>query len=238
MSVDLVIPLAIFVVVGVVVAVGVFLVVRSRTGAAVALSLRTVLLGYFYLMALVSFLFLAVGLTSLLNAGLGEAFGRSFSFFVPGENMPLAPLRGPASTPMSPDEIREQERRRVEQEFRDGLVHGATATVLGAVLWPLHAWGRRRLSGAEDSLNAFLDRVFLVIPLVLFSLIGLISLVMAIFQLASFLIVPARGAAFQTPPGAAIATAVVFVPLWVYYLRRASRQGERPAASEGLLKAA
>jgi hypothetical protein len=230
MDIILVIMLAVVIALAAMIAVGVYLALKARSGAPIELSFRTVLVGYFYLMAFVSFLFLAAGVTSLLKAGMGETFGRSFSYLVPGENMPLETPYGPAgAAQLSPDEIRQREARRVEQQLRNDLVQGGTAVVLGAILWPLHVWGRRRFAAAGDPLDHFLGRFFFVTPLVVYSLVGVATLMLAVFQILSFVLIPARGAAYQDAPGAALATAIVFVPLWAAYILRGARLS-RPQA--------
>lgn len=228
MDVGFVIPLAVLIALSTVIGIGVYLAVRVRAGTPLVLSFQSILLGYFYLMALVSFLFLAVGLSSLLKAGMSQPFGRSFSYYVPDRNLP-APVKFPDGSQTSPEEIRRQQLAQVEQQFRNDLVQGGTATVFGLVLWPLHLWGRRRLVSGDDPFASYLSRTFLVIPLVLFSLIGISTLITAVFQLLSFLVAPADSGSFQAPPGGAVATAVVFVPLWAHYVLRISRLVGPPA---------
>jgi hypothetical protein len=228
-----VVPVAILLGLGAAAAVGVFIAVRLRAGAPVEISFRTVLVAYFYLMALVAFLVLAIGLTTVLKAGLSDAFGRGFSYYLPDRFGPFPPEAGLRQlTPEQQEEIRQRQLRQVEQQHRDDLIQGVTEVVTGAILWPLFIWARRRFTRPGDDFTGFLARLNLVLPLALYSLIGLISLPVTIFGLVSYLTTPA-GEYLGQPPGENIAVGLVFVPLGMYYLLVAVRRlaREEPGSS-------
>lgn len=232
----LVIPLAILATLGALVATGVFVVSRVRSGEPLGLSFRTILVGYFHLMSIVAVLLLATGLTTLLKAGLSEVFGREFSYWIPRVVVakPVPPQPG-APRPVEPapeqlEEQRQRELRRIEQQVREDLIQGGTLALVGAIFWPLHAWGRRRIVPADNAWLAFFARAHLTILLLLFSLIGIISLATGLYQLLRFALLPTTEDLSPQPPGESVALALVFVPLWLFFLATALRQmrQERP----------
>lgn len=225
----IVIPAAIVLGLGALVAVAVFVILRLRAGETLDLSFRTILIAYFRLMSIVSVLVLALGLTTLLKAGMSEPLGREFSYWMPPAMLakpPPPPVRPgepgppPRSEPTSEQLVEQRQRqiRQVEQQFRSDVVQGTTMAMVGAILWPLHAWGRRRIARVEDAWSAFFARLHLTILLVLFSLVGIISLATAIYQVLRFILVPAEEYLPSQPPGESLAAAAVFVPLWIFYL--------------------
>ncbi|MBI2322571.1 MAG: hypothetical protein HYU88_10935 [Chloroflexi bacterium] len=75
MTLGVVVPLAILMAIGAIVAVAVFVVSRMRAGEPLALAFRTILVAYFYLMSIVSVIVLALGLTTLRPSGASSATG-------------------------------------------------------------------------------------------------------------------------------------------------------------------
>ncbi|MBI2322570.1 MAG: hypothetical protein HYU88_10930 [Chloroflexi bacterium] len=141
----------------------------------------------------------------------------------PGEPAP----RPAEPTPEQVEEQRQRELRRIEQEYRNDLIQGGTMALVGAILWPLHAWGRRRIVLADSAWARFFARLHLIVLLLLFSLVGIISLPTGIYQALRFFLVPADEFAARQPPGESVAAAIVFVPLWAFYLAAALRQMRR-----------
>jgi hypothetical protein len=234
----MVIPLGILAALGALVAIAVFIVARLRAGEPLGLSFRTILVGYFHLMSIVAVLVLATGLTTLLKAGMSEAFGREFSYWMPPPMVarpvpvePGAPAPRPAQpTPEQIEEQRQRELRRIDLQVREDLIQGGTLALVSALLWPLHAWGRRRIVLADNAWLGFFGRAHLIILLLLFSLVGIVSLPMGLYQLLRFFLLPVAEDMPRQPPGESVAAAIVFVPLWVFSLVTALRQMRRERA--------
>lgn len=142
---------------------------------------------------------------------------------------PLMGPAGPLATP-TPEQVEEQtqrQRQAIEQQYRSDLLQGATMTIVGALLWPLHTWGRRRLIRAGNGWTTFLARTHLTVLLVLFGVVGLISLPTGIYQFLQFFLVPVDEFQSRQPPGESVALAIVFVPLWLISLVIAVREMRR-----------
>jgi hypothetical protein len=211
-----IVALAVVVLIGIVVAA---VATIGRTGAAEALSGRLVLLGYLHFASVVSSLVIAFGLVSLVTAALTLPAGREFSYSI-GIPRPAAVAR-PPGVPAPPEgaeeEIRRQNEARAETQFRDDLVRGVTLTVVGLLIWALHSAGLRALETATERRGSWLSRLHRLVLLAVFGAAGLVALPLATYELARYVIL-GREDFNPTPPGNAVATAVVIVPIWLYEL--------------------
>lgn len=233
-------PLLFLVVLAAIIAIVVFVVVRLRSGEPLVLSFRALLTAYFYLMTIVSLLILAVGLSILLKAGLGSALGREFSYysspmqrmvkpaFPPGRIEKIGEeLRVPTEEELraQQEEQRAQQARRIENQFRTDLVQGITMVVVGGLVWVSHLLGRGQIENRQDSAYPFYNRAYLTLLLAIFSVAGVIALVSGINDTLRFYIIPVVDEfEYHSPPGGNLAAALVFVPVWLYYLLAFVRQ--------------
>lgn len=208
----------------VVVALVVFVVARLRAGAPLAVSPRTILLAYFYLMTIASLLIFTSGVSVGLKALLSDAFGREFSYFMPPSvriAKPPSPSEAiPGRPPEPTPEDRERARQQVERQYKDDLIQGITFTVVGAVLWGLHQFGRRRLGEGDPDWGPFLDRTYSTIILGIFSIVGIISLPASLFELLRYFLLPGDEFMPRSTPGGPVGIALVFVPVWGILLYR------------------
>jgi len=95
----------------------------------------------------------------------------------------------------------------------------------GLVICVLHVYGRRTVEKREEKATATLRRIYLFFMLGTFSLTGLISLPLAIYRILRYYIVE-----YSYPPKAPsteLAVAIVFVPLWAYFMFRVFREMRR-----------
>lgn len=223
----------------VVIAVIVFVVVRIRSGEPVLLSFRSLFTAYFYLMSFVSFIILALGLSILLKAGFGGTLGRDFSYPLPPKIAMEAPRPvevaegGPQVSPAvkgkgtTTEERLEQERKRIETDYQNDIIKGATATVVGGLVWIAHVLGRRRVEDPQDPASNFFSRTYLTLLLAVFAIAGMIALVIGLYDVLRFYLLPQveESIYYMRPaPGSNLAAAIVFVPIWIYYVLAFIRQ--------------
>jgi hypothetical protein len=101
---------------------------------------------------------------------------------------------------------------------------GVTVMGTGAVICLLHVFGKKALESKEGKATPLLKRVYLFFMLSVFSIGGLVSLPLAIYEMASYYVEPVEEYMYHSDPSSSIAAAVVIVPLWVYYLMRVMRE--------------
>jgi hypothetical protein len=166
----------------------------------------------------------ADGLAQLLSPLFSNVFGRDFTYQT--TLLPFTPPQAPGAVAGSDTSAAQQERLRenVENQYRDDIVYGATMLVVGAlvfgVLW-LGRWFLRRW-GAETEI---LGEAYLLLLLVTTTVVALAALVTAVAELVRrYLVTPVGPDALPPHPGAALATAIAFLPLWGWFLVRAIRE--------------
>ncbi len=223
MVASIIIPVVVVLGLAVVAAAVVFLAMRLRSGEPFAISFRVVLTAYFYLLSIAGLIVLLVGLSGLVNAGLSTVAGRDFSYNRPPSGIPrpvpAVPPGIAAPQAPSPEEQKLEADRQQEREFREGLLQGISMSLVGGLVWLTHSLGRRRTEGALERQRGFLNTGYLVVLLVIFSLVGIISLASGVFEtLRFYLVEPATQFEFRPPPGPNASAAIVFVPAWAYYL--------------------
>ena len=87
------------------------------------------------------------------------------------------------------------------------------------IIFSIHVYGRRAVKnkGDEESVDT-IRRVYLFFMLIVCSLIGLITLPMAIYQSIHYQIADRHYRYINSIPSTAIAVALVFVALWIFYM--------------------
>ena len=104
----------------------------------------------------------------------------------------------------------------------DELTLGLALLGTGAVVCALHVVGRRAVEKAADPATRMFQRIYLFLMLAIFSLVGLGALPSAIHDTVRYYVT-----GDGNNPAAALATAVVTVPMWGYYLWRVLREFRR-----------
>lgn len=171
--------------------------------------------------------------TSTAQAATGQV--------TPGPTATPAPLPTPVIATRSatiPPEIRARQAVELEQQQRGGLVQGSSLAVTGLLLWGLHRLVRRTVGppGAASAAT-LLGRTSAAVMLATFSLIGVVAVPTAVAQVASYFLAPPPEGTLPgpEPPGGTLATALVALPFWAYYLGvvlRGVRQAEVAASPQ------
>jgi hypothetical protein len=192
------------------------LVARGRRIEALNMSLAVILAA--------SLVIAAVGLSQLLSPTLSAVLGRDFSYetVLPAG---APPMPAAEETPQpSREEQQANLRVNAENQFRDDIVYGTTMLVVGLIVFgvlALSRWFLRRW-GAESGL---LHETFLLLLLITTTIVALASTISAVAGLLRrYVVLPIGPDATLPHPGAAVATAIVFLPLWGWFLVRAIRE--------------
>ncbi|MDP2726208.1 MAG: DUF5671 domain-containing protein [Dehalococcoidia bacterium] len=214
--------------VGLVIAGIIYALQRARSGQGFAISLRQLFTVYLYVMTILTLLLTVSGLSHLVQAGLAVPMGKEFSYYPrfmsvrmpPPYQVPAKPGIMPEQTQLTPEEqarLQEEEARRrkegLELAHQEGLLNGLSLSVVGGILWALHQWGRRRLAEKES----LMERLYLIVLLFIFAAMSLSSLPSSISETVRFYVVRTPEEIYN-PPGGKLATAIVTLPFWIYYL--------------------
>lgn len=194
---------------------------RLWRGDPVNISFPMLLTAYFYLLTMVGLIIMLMGLSGLTNTGLSLALGRDFSYSRPPvmKAVPVTPEGFPDRRVLPPEDQQMEQDRQQERQFREGLLQGASMAVVGGIVWAIHFSGRRRVSGVKSEGSGFLLMAYLIIMLVISSITGLIGLTSGVYEtLRYFLVQPVNEFDYWSAPGQSVSIAIVFVPVWAYYL--------------------
>ena len=219
---------AILILLGLVAAIGVAIsfVLRVRSGETVSFPLRLLFRAYLYLISIVSIVILMVGLSGLVQAGLGTALGKEFSYSPSFKSSAVLRPVSPEERPLSPgeglvepalDEKLTGREEGLDRALKEGILNGLSFTLVGGVVLGLHLWGRRRLESEEER-SSMLNRSYLILLLVIFSIAALIALPSAVFDTLQYYILDSGDEFRQGRPGSRLAAAIVTVPAWAYFL--------------------
>jgi hypothetical protein len=183
---------------------------------------------YLYIASFVTLVVLVAGLTYLLT-GLFSLKSMDFSYAGFVRPAPLAVSKPPAvdNTPQLEQQAIDRQR---DQQVTD-LIRGGTLTVIGGLLFGIHAVLRRRTAPEEMTEGNF-RRGFLMVGLVTFGLVGLVALPVGVYQTLKFFLVTPAASQVRVTPGNTLATGMVLTPLWIWYLWALAGQARRPASAE------
>ena len=101
------------------------------------------------------------------------------------------------------------------EPIANGVTLGIVVLVTGLVFCVSHIFGRRAFEKKQGKTANALRRVYLFFMLAIYSLAGLVAVPMAAYETAHYFINGSRP--WENPAGV-LATAIVVVPLWIYYL--------------------
>lgn len=225
MNINDIIPfmIAILVLVALVAAIGgaVYLALRLRSGEHIAFPTRLLFRLYLYVISLISLVTLVAGLSDLVQAGLGAALGKEFSYNPVHVGEPIRPAPEPVKgepAPVDPKANEELRQKGLDRALQEGLLNGLSLSIVGAAVLALHTWGRRRLE-TEEERRGIPHRVYLILLLVLFGGVTLITLPSAIYEALRYYLLDTARQDYGNRPGGALASAIVALPVWAYYLR-------------------
>ena len=206
----------------------VYVVLRLRAGEPFLISLGFLLRVYLYLGSLISLLILMSGLAGLANAGLSQAVSREFSYRPESVFRP-APIREPGTEmeKRTADDIQQEREDGLSRAAQRGIIDGISTTLVAGLLFAAHWGGRRALESPKERRGGYLNRVYVFLLLVIFGVGTIVSLPQAIVQSITFAVESESKESFRQPPGSNLATALVVIPFWLYYLGTVLRQVRR-----------
>ena len=192
----------------------VYFVLRIKSGISLSISYKAALRVYFYIVILVSVGLTGLGgVSTLINAGLGEIVGHEFSYGeVYQDHRELQDL-------MNNEDYVVRDNRslseRLDLEMKGNLINGISLAVIGAFLMLVHFLGRRWVETADEH-SDLLRRLYLIAGLAIFAVITIVSLIAGIPETLRYALLEIEPG--QESPGEALSIAIVGLPIWVSYL--------------------
>ncbi len=195
--------------------IGVVTLLKRKKEGPVNLDFKLVFRVYYYIIMFASVVSIGIGGMFTLKSLFTNVWGKEFSYrkeYVSEEYY---------TKPVLEDEVvREPEYEYVKDVEKKDLISGLSYLLIATPILLLHVYGLSQLE-KSDGVNWQIKKVYLIVSLVVFSMVGVISLPVGIYQTLQFFITEQADDNWTSiVPGEYLATACSFVPIWVYYLMK------------------
>jgi len=182
---------------------------------------------YLYVISFISLAVSVIGGTMLLKAGASYAFGIPFSYTLYSST--------DASTEMLKDpdviipECYEGETMTFgdkvvcfdEDTRKQELITGATFFISMLTIFGLHQFALNRLE--KKSNTPWLKKIYTFVSLILYSIVGVIIIPTAIYQLATHLLYRVNDVTLYDAPATTIGILITTLPLWIFFLVKTTK---------------
>ena len=211
----------------------VYMIVQSAKNkdAKFKISAKTLFQIYLYLISFLTLIIAVIGGATAIKSALSYQFGIPFSYTLYRANdFTEAKMYDPTLTRENFDTCYEGDPMvfgTTEYCFntqlpKTELINGITIFVSMVFLFAIHQFALSRIKGKERL--QWLDKLYTFASLILYSIIGLVSIPTSIYQLTNFLLAETDKNTYSTPeaPAMALAIALMSVPLWIVFLKKTS----------------
>src|SRR5438309_6001117 len=229
-------PLAVLIGIGALI----YFLVRGSRGAEPVTS-RTLLRAYLRLAYLISLVVFLAGAALTSTAGFASAFGHDFSYS-------RIQLQYPSCGPVPPPGASSLQQQSYQACLKsqppglggndnrqaDNLILGLSLLLGGLVIGAGHRLGQLALETRDERSDSSLARAEGMIGTAGFGLVSIVTIPLASYQLLRFAILGTQSSPDSgppSPPGGAVATAIVFALAWGYYLAGFVRRVRRPSGA-------
>lgn len=182
---------------------------------------------YLYVISFISLAVSVIGGTMLLKAGASYAFGIPFSYSLYSATDPyMEEIKDPDIA--QPDcydgeamTFGEQVVCFDEDTRKQELITGATFFVSMLMIFGLHQFTLSRLE--KRSNTPWLKKIYTFVSLILYSIVGVIIIPTAIYQLATHLLYRVNDVTLYEAPATAIGILIMTLPLWIFFLVKTTK---------------
>lgn len=195
------------------------------------ISAKTLFQVYLYLISFLTLIIAVIGGATAIKAGLSYQFGIPFSYTLyKGSSFAETKMYDP-TLDLETFKICEQGEPitigtsdyciNYQQQTTD-LVNGLTIFVSMLILFGIHQFAISRID--EKHRLQWLSKLYIFASLILYSIMGLVSIPTSIYQLTNYLLTKPENYSYSTPeaPAMAIALVILSLPLWIYFLGKTS----------------
>ena len=94
------------------------------------------------------------------------------------------------------------------------------------ILFAIHQYAISKIG--EENIISWLKKIYIFASLIIYSIVGLVAIPTAIYQLTNFLLFEVKDDMYRTPEAPALAIAIVLlvVPLWIIFLKETTKLKE------------
>lgn len=200
---------------------------KKKKNEKFSLSVDLLLKIYLYVISIATLAIAVIGGTILLKAGSSYAFGIPFAYDTyeinNGEQIqvkdPDAQIEdcyeGEATV------INDQNVCFDNEKVKQELINGGTIFFSMIILFTIHMIGIKMVE--KKNVTEWLRKAYTFISLILYSLVGIVTIPIAIYQLSTHLLYRVEDITKYEAPATALALLIFVLPLWIYYLVRTTK---------------
>lgn len=187
--------------------------IKKGQGQELQINFNLLFGAYLFLATFLLIVALGTGVMYTVKGGMAQRLGLDFSYRQ--KQVYAREVYDPMLEDFKEEDVEYEFEKDIEKK---DVIRGITLIVVSSPILFLHIYGVRVLEKREKAIW-FAKRIYLLIGLVVFAIVGIITLPVGIYEtLQYFLTEQATNVLDKTVPGEALATAIAFVPIWVYYL--------------------
>ncbi len=212
-----------------------FIINMSKRKESMKFSTKTFFQIYLYLIAFITLSITVVGGATAMKAAVSYPLGIDFSYtlFKANDFEEQAKYDTFISRETFEEcyegEVTEINKTRYCVNYSQRLsdfVNGITIFISMTILFLIHQFAIRKIN-KKDKIN-WLPKIYTFASLILYSLIGIVSIPVSIYQLTNFVFLNEDISQYSTPeaPAMALAIAVLAVPLWIFFLKETANLKE------------
>lgn len=180
---------------------------------------------YLYIISFITLIVAVYGGALLVKSGSSYLFGIPFSYDLVTTNVADENNYGlPECYSGSKMVINNQNVCFNENDRKQDLVNGITFFTSMIILFVLHQIALVKLE--KKNPTPLLKKIYTFVSLVLYSMVGVIIIPTAIYQLTTYLMYRVSDVTSYTAPATSIGILIMVLPLWVLFLVRTTRMKE------------
>lgn len=181
---------------------------------------------YLYVISFISLAVSVIGGTMLLKAGASYAFGIPFSYTLYVANDTTDIVKDPDIVIPECNEgntmtFGDKKVCFNEDTRKQEIITGATFFVSMLMIFGLHQFALNRLE--TKSKTPWLKKIYIFVSLILYSIVGVIIIPTAIYQLATHLLYRVNDVTLYDAPGTTLGILIMTLPLWIFFLVKTTK---------------
>jgi len=182
---------------------------------------------YLYVISIATLAIAVVGGTILLKSASSYAFGIPFAYDTyeinDGEQVQVKDpdAQIPDCYEGETTKINGQNVCFDDNKIKQDLINGGIIFFSMIILFTIHMIGIKMIE--KKNVTEWLKKAYIFISLILYSLVGIVTVPIAIYQLSTHLLYRVEDITKYEAPGTALALLILVLPLWIYYLVKTTK---------------
>lgn len=216
-------------VIGVVVYIIVVMTKNKEGNIKFKLSTKTLLQIYLYVISFLTLGIAVIGGSIAIKSSLSYVFGTPFSYTlqkVTEYDAMMKPVDFQECYTGESTQFYNQDFCFDPTQRKTDLINGLTLLISMSLLYILHQYALSKID--KEKLIPWLGKIYTFGSLILYSIVSIIAIPTAIYNLTNYLLFEAGTNIYSTPdsPAMAIAVALISIPLWIFFLNKTTQLKE------------